>query len=445
MNRLMPSARPEIDQEQRETPVRSAPAAIYALLANASAHPLALEGWLGEIAKALDARSATLVGFLDDEPVIQHFFSAAQGLHEHVLWSWVPNRQTVREARQASPATPSLSADGRSSVLTAAVYHDGLFWVLSLEDVPARTWSLEERAALTLAATALFQVAPISDSSKCWAQWSERAQTQKRLDDAAAAVGRLVHDFNNVLTSVQGFSELSLSQLPAGTPEHSFVLEVYRAAQQGSQLLQQLSLFSTRKGSVRGAATMLSLLVAEEAERLRKAWGEAVTLQVCLAPNLPPLAMDVDSLRVLLDKLLDNAREAIRGTGSVVLTAQALNLARKDCLALLGKASPGSYLEITIADSGDGLSTEARGRMFAPFFSTKPGHRGLGLAAVYGIVKNCGGGICLEQGPDKGTRARLYLPTVAATEGDRTRADGVFSSQLCLATQGETRGKSSTQ
>ena len=426
-------------------PPRSAPAAIYALLANTSAHPLALEDWLGEIAKALSARLAALVGFLDDEPVVQHFFSAGQGLQENALWPWVPNRQTVRESRQARPATPSLSADGRSSVLTAAVHHDGLFWVLSLEDVPTRTWSIEERAALTLAATALFQVAAIPERSKSWAQWLERAQLQKRLDDAAGAVGRLIHDFNNVLTSVLGFSELSLSQLPAGTPEHSFVMEVYRSAQQGSQLLQQLSFFSTRKGAARSAATTLSLLVAEEEERLRKAWGEAVVLQVCLAPGLPPLAIDVDSLRVLLDKLLDNAREAIRGTGTVMLSAQPVDLTRQDCFALLGKACPGPHIEITIADSGDGLSAEAGGRMFAPFFSTKSGHRGLGLAAVYGIVKNCGGGIRLEQGPDKGTRARLYLPTVAATEGNRTRGDGVFSSQLCLATQGETCGKSSNQ
>jgi signal transduction histidine kinase len=443
MNWLLPNAAPESENGTREAPTRSAPALVYALMANFAARPLGFEDWLGEIGKALGARLAALVAFLDDEPVVQCFFSAERGPEENVNWPWAPNRLTFREFLQASPAVPRISADGRSSVLTTVVSSEGLFWVFSLEDVSTRIWSLDECAALTLAATALFQVASIPEGSTSWAQWSERAQTQKRLEDITAAVGRLIHDFNNVLTSVLGFSELSLSQLPAGTPEHSFIVEVYKAAQQGNQLLQQLSLFSTRKAAAAGSTTTLSILVAEEEKRFRKAWGEAVALEVRVPPDLPHLAIDVDSLRVLLDKLLNNAREAIRDTGSVLLSARPVHLTRADCLGLLGRACPGSSIEITVADSGDGLSAEARRRMFAPFFTTKPGHRGLGLAAVYGILKNCGGGICLEQGPEKGTRARVYVPTVAARDGDRTREDGMLSSPLCLATQGETRGKSS--
>jgi signal transduction histidine kinase len=224
---------------------------------------------------------------------------------------------------------------------------------------------------------------------------------------------------------------------------------VYTAAQQGGQLIQQLSLFSTRKTIPQGLKTALRLVVDEEEKRLQKAWGQAIVLKVLVPSGLADVSIDVDSLRLVLGKLLDNAHEAINGTGTVTLSARPVRLTRADCLGLLGKACPGSYLEIAVADSGRGLSADGHKRIFVePFYSTKPGHRGLGLVAVYGILHNYGGGIRLEDGAENGTLVRVYLPTLRrpdeATDGNRTGADGVLSSlQLCLATEGETRGKSS--
>src|SRR5438132_2520846 len=113
MNRLMPGNIPEVESCAREAHVRSVPANVFALLAGSSASPLALEDWLGEIAKAIGARFAALVALLDDEPIVQHFYPAGSALRETVNWPWEANRQD----RRASPAEAVLSVDRRSCFL----------------------------------------------------------------------------------------------------------------------------------------------------------------------------------------------------------------------------------------------------------------------------------------------------------------------------------------
>src|SRR5205085_3743659 len=128
---------------------------------------------------------------------------------------------------------------------------------------------------------------------------------QQRLEDAAVVVGRLAHDFNNVLTSVLGFTELSLTHLSPGGSQRKLMSEVFAAAQQGSHLTSQLSLFSTRRTVSQDSTTFLSFPLGAAAKHWREAWGDAITLEVVVPPDLPALAADAESLRIILDKLAD--------------------------------------------------------------------------------------------------------------------------------------------
>src|SRR5262249_50061718 len=187
----------------------------------------------------------------------------------------------------------------------------------------------------------------------------ERVARQQRLEEATAIVGRLAHDFGNVLTSILGFSELSLGQLSPGEQSHAYVEEIYRAAQHGAHLTNQLRLFS-RRGRPPTLTAPVAAVAAGEAARLRAGWGAQVRLDFHVPADLPPVGVEPDLLRQLLVALLDNAREAIAGEGTVTLSARTVELDTAACLEMFGNAAPGPHVEITVADTGCGLSPEAR-------------------------------------------------------------------------------------
>jgi nitrogen-specific signal transduction histidine kinase/ActR/RegA family two-component response regulator len=242
----------------------------------------------------------------------------------------------------------------------------------------------------------------------------ERAARQLRLEDAALVTRRLAHDFGNALTGILGFSELSLAQLSQSDPCYRQIAEIHRAAQQGAEFTQGLHWFS-RRGTMRPASSVLADAAVLETARLGSMAGGA-KVRLDLSEDLPPLAIDTDELRQILRRALDNAREALdgTGTGTVSLSARLTELTEADCRELLGNCSPGAYVEVAILDTGHGLDAEARRRVLAePFFSTKPNHRGMGLAVIYGILHCHRGGLRFDAGADQGAALRLYVPVAA--------------------------------
>jgi CheY-like chemotaxis protein len=242
------------------------------------------------------------------------------------------------------------------------------------------------------------------------------------MDNAAVVAGRLAHDFGNVLTGILGFAELSMSQLPADSPSRRYMSEVLQSAQHGAGWVRKLQNFS-RRNRDKGPPSQLARIVAEEVERCREAWGSAVAVLVALGPpgvdTLPAVSLNSEALRDILRQLLDNAREAIADRGVVAVSARTTDVSEHDCLELIGNARAGrqspSHVEVTITDTGSGLSPEARRRLFADvFFSTKNRQRGLGLAMVYAHLRACQGGLRFGPDPEQGTAVRLYLPV--ATE-----------------------------
>jgi signal transduction histidine kinase len=237
----------------------------------------------------------------------------------------------------------------------------------------------------------------------------ERAQLQQRLHDCAVMAGRVAHAFDNILTGILGFAELTLSQLPPGSTQYRYLEEVIQAAQQGAHLTQQLHNYS-RCGTVTPGPVSLSQVLAEEEARLRSLLGSAVALQVSLAANLPPVAIGPDALRQVLCHLLDNAREAVTA-GSIKVSARPVELTAPKCQEYLGDPVPGPYVEVTIVDDGAGLSAEARRRFTVnPFVTTKTRHQGLGLAVASRILFGHRGGIHMGPAPEKGTVVRVVLP-----------------------------------
>jgi nitrogen-specific signal transduction histidine kinase/FixJ family two-component response regulator len=234
--------------------------------------------------------------------------------------------------------------------------------------------------------------------------------TRRKLEQAALVTSRLSHDFGNVLTGIMGFAELSLAQLDKDSPAGRYLAEVLEATQRGAAWIHKLHVFCRRNVSEHWP-TPLPVVIAEQQARLKDASG--VALRVELNESLPLLAVDADSARHVLTQLVDNAREAVNGKGTITIAARLRQLQGDECASLLGSPAPGPHVEICVRDNGPGISAAVRARLFnEPFYSTKPRYRGLGLMMVYGILQRFGGGLSLDSSDD-GTTVRVYLPAAA--------------------------------
>jgi two-component system cell cycle sensor histidine kinase/response regulator CckA len=241
-----------------------------------------------------------------------------------------------------------------------------------------------------------------------------RLEDQLRQVQKMEAVGQLArgvaHDFNNVLTVIQGFSDLVLAELPDRHELAEPVSEIKRAGERAAQLTGQLLAFS-RKAVVRPVLLDLNAVVADAGNMLRRLVGEDIELTCVLEPKLWRVKADPVQIDQLLLNLVSNARDAMPTGGS--LTLETRN-------ALVGGQSaerrqpvpPGNYVSLSVTDTGCGMDPATMERIFEPFFTTKPPGKGtgMGLAAVYGIVQQLGGHIKVQSQPGIGTSFSLYLP-----------------------------------
>jgi CheY-like chemotaxis protein len=263
---------------------------------------------------------------------------------------------------------------------------------------------------LTLAGQVITRLERLPDGGSGWQQQLGRLHFQQRLDAAAHTARRLAHDYSNLLTSILGFSELLLSQMPADGPCTPIVQTIRAAAEEGARLTSQLRLYGRRTWRVNSPARLAPALSDEE-RRLRRQFGPELCIKVTIPDDLPLLGIDPEPLRLLLAPLLDNAAEAVEGRGIVMVTARPVCLTALQSGELWGMVQPGAHVEIAIEDSGPALPHEVRQRLFRePFFTTKPRRRGLGLGVAYGLALSHRGGLAVEARLEGGVRVRLYLP-----------------------------------
>lgn len=242
----------------------------------------------------------------------------------------------------------------------------------------------------------------------------DQLQHTQRLESLGVLAGGVAHDFNNLLMAIQGNADLALCDLPSESPARRPLCEVLRASQSAADLCRQILTYAGR-GRLDLQPVDLSELVPEIGRMLEVSVSHKARLQVCLEPDLPPVLGDPTQLRQILMNLILNASEAMaeRG-GEIRVSIAATSCGRAELgAALLGEScAPGQYLVLEVSDTGCGMDAETVRRIFEPFFSTKTLGRGLGLAAVLGIVRGHRGALRVDSEPGQGTRFRVFLPVL---------------------------------
>lgn len=251
------------------------------------------------------------------------------------------------------------------------------------------------------------------------------AQKQK-LECALQLTRTVALDFNNALTSILGHTSLLLGRMEVNHPWHSSLMEVEKSAARAAEIANDLAAFSRQEKEARGqVAGNLNQLLQHMTELFKAAAPDRLTWNLQLARKLYAARFDEAKMQQAFVKILENALQSF-GDKPGTLTIQSRNLdltsPTQDRNVQL---AAGCYVCVDIADTGCGIEPAVLPRIFEPFFTTKkPPHRGLGLAWVYGVVTNHGGGVAVSSQPDKGTSVRVYLPA-----DNKCVQDGSFSNK----------------
>lgn len=275
----------------------------------------------------------------------------------------------------------------------------------------------------------LFQLGPVVERVRRGitlrgelAEIREQHRRGQRLEAMGEMAGAVAHDFRNILTVILGHGELMMPRLPAGDPLRERLATMLAAGGRGVELCAQLLVFGRRK-----AEAPVRVDPGAEIRRIemlfRSVLPVTVEMRLDIGPDAGWVLADPGEFGRVVMNLLVNAREAMPGGGTVTVSVHRRSVPTAEiCVASV--APPGEYVEVGVADSGTGMSSAIRARMFEPHFSTKPGNAGtgLGLAIVYGIVRKAGGHLQVESAPGAGTSIRILLPL--ATDGEPGNAAG---------------------
>ena len=241
---------------------------------------------------------------------------------------------------------------------------------------------------------------------------AEQLRQAQKMEAVGRLAGGVAHDFNNLLTAILANAEFALSEIPAASPARADIDEVIGAAKRAAGLTRQLLAFS-RKQVMQPQLLELNAVVQDTERLLRRVIPENVEIVVHLAPSLPPVRADRTQIEQVLLNLVTNARDAMPGGGAVTIATSVQRLDEGAAARRRGLL-PGEYVQLSVRDTGVGMDDVTRSRLFEPFFTTKDLGRGtgLGLATVYGVVKQSGGYIYVDTGPGRGTTFTMLLPAV---------------------------------
>ena len=248
---------------------------------------------------------------------------------------------------------------------------------------------------------------------------TERKDLEKQLvlSQKLEAIGKLsggvAHDFNNLLNVILGYSEELQKRIPPEDPYREAIDEIQNAGKRAASLTQQLLAFS-RKQVFESQVIDLKQTVAEAAKMLERLIGEDIQLEIVPVPQIGAVKADRCQIERVILNLVVNAREAMPEGGKVTIEMADAEL-DETSPTLHRCDAPGPYVMLRVTDTGCGMDAELQSHIFEPFFTTKGQGTGLGLATVYGVVKQSGGYIAVDSTPGKGTTFRVYLPRVRET------------------------------
>lgn len=270
----------------------------------------------------------------------------------------------------------------------------------------------------------------------------ERAKLEARmlevqkLESLGVLAGGIAHDFNNLLMAILGNADLALFSLPPASPARLSIEEIVRASQRAADLCHQMLAYSG-KGQFVIDRYNLSEIVKEMAQILEVSVSKKATLRYSFAPDLPAVQADATQLRQVIMNLITNASESLGDASGVISISTSALECDRDCLSqshLDDNLPEGRYVCLEVADTGGGMDEETQRRIFDPFFTTKFTGRGLGLAAVLGIVRGHQGAIKVDSQPGRGTSFKILLPAVAWEQPDQA----LSPSQSLLPSSGGT-------
>ena len=274
-------------------------------------------------------------------------------------------------------------------------------------------------------------------------QLEEQLRQAQKMEAVGRLAGGIAHDFNNLLMVIQGYGDLLAERLPAGDPLRRNAEQIQMASQKASSLTRQLLAFS-RKQMLAPKILNVQSVVADMEKILRRLIGEDIQLETSSAQDLGLIKADRSQIEQVILNLAVNARDAMPQGGRLTIeTANVeLDASYSHPPAVL---SPGKYVMLAVTDNGCGMDAETQAHVFEPFFTTKEKGKGtgLGLATVYGVVKQSGGYVWVYSEPGRGTSFKIYLPRVeesaapASRDGNRVTGTLERGSETILLVEDE--------
>ncbi|RPH50485.1 MAG: PAS domain-containing sensor histidine kinase [Desulfobacteraceae bacterium] len=264
----------------------------------------------------------------------------------------------------------------------------------------------------------------------------EQYKQSQKLEAIGQLAGGVAHDFNNMLNIILGYSQLALLKIDPSGPLHSDIQEIISAGKRSSDLVRQLLAFA-RKQTISPAVMNINEIIESMLNMLRRLIGEDIDLCWKPARDLWPVKMDPVQVDQIMANLSVNARDAISGVGKMTIETGNAEFDGAYC-ARNAEFIPGQYVLLAVSDNGCGMLKEIQDQIFEPFFSTKMYGKGtgLGLATVYGIVKQNNGFINVYSEPGKGATFKIYLPRYtekeSVIEAPRVHAGSVSGTETLL-------------
>ncbi|MCA9430104.1 MAG: PAS domain S-box protein [Candidatus Omnitrophica bacterium] len=344
--------------------------------------------------------------------------------------SLIQEETIVADDALADPRTCDFADDylkplGIASMLDVPIRLYGtLEGVLCFEHVGEKITWLPEHRLFAQAVAHLIALALAQNERRKIEEEKENLQGQLLQAQKLEAVGRLAggvaHDFNNMLQAILGYTDLALEGIDPDSPYKKDFMEIHQAAQRSANLTRQLLAFA-RKQAISPVVLDLNDKISDLLKMLRRLIGEDINLAWMPGASLWRIKVDPTQVDQILANLVVNSRDAIAGVGKVTIETGNKTFDEEYCHDHTG-ASPGEFVRISVSDDGCGMDKETLEHVFEPFFSTKPigEGTGLGLATVYGIVKQNEGFINVYSEPGHGTTFAIYLPRCEVPMEDRS-------------------------
>ncbi len=339
-----------------------------------------------------------------------------QSLTDYVRRTGEPlfaNQETFREL-EAAGAVGLVGTDSQQWLGVPLTTEDGVIGVVVVQSYgEAELYSTKDLELLCYAARTISIAVERKRIDEERRELAARMLRSQKWESLGTFAGGISHEFNNLLQSILGSSGLAAQMIPAESPIHTQLRVIERAAHHAAELTSQMLAYAG-KGRFIVEDLDLSAEVEEAVRFLPVELAKEGALHLELDRNLPPISADAAEIRQMVANILTNAMEATGDTGAIITVKTGVERRSRAQLeaAILGEdLQPGSYAVLEVSDTGSGMGPEVLAKIFDPFYSTKFTGRGLGLAAVLGIVRANGGAIRVESSPGSGTAVRVYLPT----------------------------------